>query len=479
MPSDSLSNIPPTEVLVVGAGPNGLAAAVAMAREGWPVTVLEMADTPGGGARSAELTLPGFTHDVCSAIHPLGAGSPFFNDLGLGVDWIHPPVPLAHPFDDGSVALLERDMEATGRTLGPDAAAWTALFAPLVDDWNRLIPEILAPPIHFPRHPLTLARFGMSALRSAVRVARGFEGKSARGLFAGMAGHSILPLETPGSAAFGLVLGAAGHAVGWPFPRGGTQKITESLVSCLTSMGGKLLTGRRVFHLKDLPPARTIFLDLTPRQVLSLAAERLESHYRRRLARYRYGPGVCKVDWALSGPIPWRAAECARAGTLHLGGALEEIAAAERAVWQGEHPERPFVILAQQSLFDPSRAPQGQHTGWAYCHVPHGSERDVSGIIEEQVERFAPGFRELIVARHVRTAGAFERYNPNYVGGDINGGVQDLRQLFARPAAREIPYATGAPGLYLCSSSTPPGGGVHGMCGFNAAQAALKAQYRL
>ncbi len=348
-------------MLVVGAGPNGLAAAIAMARDGWPVTVVEGAATIGGGARSAELTLPGFVHDVCSGIHPLGVASPFFRELALqeeGLEWIHPPLPLAHPFDDGTAAVLARDLRETGESLLPDAAAWSGLFAPLVGDWLLLAPEILAPPMHFPRHPLILARFGLTALRSAARVAtRRFRGERAKALFAGLAAHSFLPLERFGSAAFALVLGAAGHAVGWPLPRGGSQQIAAALAACLQGMGGTILTGRPVASLAELPRARTILLDVTPRQLLALAGDRLGGHYRRQLEQYRYGPGVCKVDWALAGPIPWRAADCARAGTVHLGGTLTEIAAAEREVWAGEHPARPFVILAQQSLFDPTRAP--------------------------------------------------------------------------------------------------------------------------
>lgn len=481
MAAEGMKEIAPIEVLVVGAGPNGLAAAIEMARNGWPVALMEGADTVGGGLRSAELTLPGFLHDVCSAIHPLAVSSPFFSDLPLaqqGLVWVQPPVPLAHPLDDGTAAVLTRHLAATAAGLGRDGPAWRGLFAPLVEDWPRLAPEILRP-LHLPRHPLLLARFGLNGLRSASRLAgRRFAEAPARALFAGLAAHSLLPLEASISAAFALVLGAAGHAVGWPFPRGGAQRLADALAGCLRELGGTILTGWPVTSLEELPPARTVFLDLSPRQVLAVAGDRLGRHYRQQLQKYRYGPGVCKVDWALAGPIPWRAAECAGAGTLHLGGTLEEIAESERAVWAGEHPQRPFVILAQPSLFDPTRAPHGRQTGWAYCHVPNGSERDMAERIEAQVERFAPGFRELILARHVRTAAGYERYNPNYVGGDINGGVQDLRQLFARPMAREVPYATGAAGLYLCSSSTPPGGGVHGMCGYHAARAALKAQYR-
>ncbi len=476
-----MNDISSTEVLVVGSGPNGLAAAIEMAREGWPVTVFEGAETIGGGLRSAQLTLPGFVHDVCSAIHPMAVSSPFFASLDLAahaLEWIHAPIPLAHPFDDGTAAVLARSVERTGDSLGGDGAAWGDLFGPLVRNWEALIAEILGPTLHLPRHPFALGRFGVSALRSAVGLAtRRFEGERARGLFAGLAAHSFLPLEQPASAAFGLVLGASGHAAGWPMPRGGSQRIADALVSCLQQMGGRVETGRWIDAPQALPKARTVFLDLTPRQVLRIAGERLPANYRGQLERYRYGPGVCKVDWALSAPIPWRAAECRAAGTLHLGGTMEEIAASERAVWRGEHPQRPFVILAQQSLFDASRAPEGAHTGWAYCHVPSGSERDLSEAIEAQVERFAPGFSKTILARKVVSAAAYERYNPNYVGGDINGGVQDLRQIVARPVA-EHPYSARVPGLYLCSASTPPGGGVHGMCGYHAAHLALKEQYR-
>lgn len=470
-----------TEVLVVGSGPNGLAAAIEMAREGWPVTVLEGAETVGGGMRSAQLTLPGFVHDVCSAIHPMAVSSPFFASLpltGHGLEWIHPPIPLAHPFDDGTAAVLARSLKETGDSLGADAKAWGDLFEPLVRRWELLVPEILAPPVHLPRHPFALGRFGLAALRSAVGLAlRRFEQKRAKGLFAGLAAHSFLLLEESPSAAFGLILGAAGHAAGWPFPRGGSQKIADALRTCLEEMSGKIVTGKWVRSLQDVSGAHTVFLDLTPRQLLQVAEERLPAQYRRHLEQYRYGPGVCKVDWALSGPIPWSAPECREAGTLHLGGTLEEIAEAERDVRAGKHAERPFVIFAQQSLFDPSRAPEGAHTGWAYCHVPSGSDRDVSEAIEAQVERFAPGFRKLIVAKKVISASAYERYNPNYIGGDINGGVQDLRQIIARPV-RDNPYGVRLPGIYLCSASTPPGGGVHGMCGFHAAQLALKEQYK-
>jgi phytoene dehydrogenase-like protein len=463
--------------MVVGSGPNGLAAAIELARQGMPVTVFEGAERIGGGMRSVELTLPGYVHDVCSAIHPLGAGSPFFSTLPLadhGLRWIHPSAPLAHPFDDGTAALLERCVKSTGETLGEDAGAYESLMAPLRDDWPLLAEDILGPP-RIPAHPGVLARFGVSALRSAEGLARtAFRGPRARALFAGLAAHSQLPLHRPATAAFGLVLGAAGHAVGWPFPEGGAQHLADALACCLSDLGGEIVTGRPIASVEEALGRQAVLLDVTPRQVLAMAGSRLGPLYRRRLRRFRYGCGVFKIDWALSGPIPWRAEECARAGTVHLGGALEEVAGGEREVWRGRHPERPFVLLAQQSLFDPSRAPAGRHTGWAYCHVPNGSRFDMSERIENQVERFAPGFRELILARHIRCAADLEAYNPNLVGGDINGGAQDLGQLFTRPGFRPNPYTTGVEGLFLCSSSTPPGGGVHGMCGFHAARAALR-----
>jgi phytoene dehydrogenase-like protein len=470
----------PPEAIVVGAGPNGLAAAVTLARAGRAVRLLEAGPTVGGGMRTAQLTLPGFRHDVCSAIHPMAAGSPFFAGLPLaehGLAWIHPVAPLAHPLDGGTAAMLERSFEATGATLGPDAGAWRALMEPLARAWPGLVGDLLAP-LHLPRHPVALAGFGLQALRSARRLAEArFAGEPARALFAGIAAHSMLPLEAPLSAAVGLVLGAAGHAVGWPLPRGGSQSIADALASLLRSLGGEIVTGAPVTTLEDLPTARALLLDVTPRQLLRLGGHRLSPRYRCSLARYRYGVGVFKIDLALDGPIPWVAAACARAGTVHLGGTLAEIAAAEAAVARGEHPERPFVLLAQQSLFDDSRAPAGKHTVWAYCHVPHGSTVDMAERIERQIERFAPGFRERILARHVLSPAALEAYNANYIGGDINGGVQDLRQLFTRPTARLVPYATPARGLYLCSASTPPGGGVHGMCGHHAARVALHREW--
>ena len=465
------------DAIVVGSGPNGLAAAITLAQSGRSVLVLEAEDTVGGGARSAELTLPGFVHDVCSAVHPLAAGSPFLSTLPLsehGLEWIHPPAPVAHPFDDGSAALLERSIEETGESLGADTGSYKKLMGPLVAGWGKLSTQLLGP-FRPPRHPLLLARFGLHAVRSARGLARSrFRGDRARALLGGLAAHSALPLEKSPTAAFALVLASAGHAVGWPIPQGGAQSISDALASYLRALGGEIVTSNRVQSLDDLPPARAVLLDLTPRQILGIADKRLPPGYRRKLEGYRYGPGAFKMDWALDGPIPWRAPDCLRASTVHLGGTLEEIAASERAVWEGRHPERPFVLVAQQSLFDGSRAPTGKHTAWAYCHVPNGSKFDMTERIEAQIERFAPGFRDLVLARSVMAPPSLEEYNSNYVGGDINGGVQDLGQLFTRPTFRLVPYSTPARGLYICSSSTPPGGGVHGMCGHFAARAALK-----
>ena len=464
------------DAVVVGSGPNGLAAAIAIARSGRSALVIEAKETVGGGARTAELTAPGFLHDVCSAIHPMAVGSPFISRLPLdeyGLEWIHPPAPVAHPFDDGPAAILERSVTATGEALGDDAGAYTRLMSPLVREWDSLVVDILGT-LRMPAHPLVLGRFGLSAVRSAVGLGRAkFKGRNALGLFAGLAAHSMLPLDKPLSAAFGLVLAAAGHAVGWPLPRGGSQSISGALASYLRSLGGEIVTGSPVTAMDDFPKPRSLLFDVTPRQLVRIVGDRLPAGYRRRLETYRYGPGVFKMDWALDGPIPWRSEECGRAGTVHLGGTMEEIATAEDEVSRGGHPESPFVLLAQQSLFDSSRAPEGKHTGWAYCHVPNGSTVDMTDRIEAQVERFAPGFRDLILARSARSPAVLEEYNPNYVGGDINGGIQDLGQLFARPSLRLSPYTTPLRGVYICSSSTPPGGGVHGMCGYHAAQRAL------
>jgi phytoene dehydrogenase-like protein len=465
------------DAVVVGSGPNGLAAAIEIARAGRSVLVLEAEETIGGGTRSAELTLPGFVHDVCSAIHPLAACSPFLQGLPLaehGLSLIHPELPLAHPFDDGTAAVLDRSIDVTASFLGRDGEAYRKLIEPLVRNAPKLIPDLLRPPI-FPRHPLALAGFGLKATSSATAFStRSFEDERARGLFAGLAAHSMLPLEGRPTAAFGLMLGLLGHVVGWPIARGGSQAIADSLASYLRSLGGEIVPGRRVASMDDLPPARAVLFDLTPRQLLRIAGDRLSGRYRRQLERYRYGPGVFKVDWALDGPVPWAAEQCGRAGTVHLGGTLAEVAASEAAATRGQHAERPYVIVAQQSLFDRSRTPEGKQTLWAYCHVPSGSTFDMTERIEAQVERFAPGFRDLVLERSTMGPAEVELHNANYVGGDIGGGVQDLRQLFTRPAPRLNPYTTPDGQIYICSSSTPPGGGVHGMCGYFAARAALR-----
>ncbi|MGI8586129.1 MAG: phytoene desaturase family protein [Chloroflexia bacterium] len=465
------------DAVIVGAGPNGLAAAVSIARAGHSVLVLEGKETIGGGCRSAELTLPGFTHDVCSAIHPLALNSPFFRTLPLqehGLSWIEPPAPLAHPLNDGTAVLLERSVESTALNLGPDAQAYRALMGPLVRDWEKIEPSVVGP-FRVPRHPLAASRFGLYALRSAEGLARGtFHGERARAIFAGMAAHSMMPLDRSPTAAAGLLLAITAHVVGWPVARGGSQQIVNALADYLRSLGGEIKTGVPVGSIDELPRSKAVLFDVTPRQLIEIAGTRLPPGYRSRLGRYRYGPGVFKLDYALDGPVPWRACDCLRAGTVHLGGMLPEILAAEAEVWKGRPPERPFVLVAQQSLSDPTRAPEGKQTLWAYCHVPNGSTFDMTERIEAQIERFAPGFRDRILARHAMNTCDMQHYNPNYIGGDINAGVQDLRQLFTRPTPNLLaPYRTPARGIYICSSATPPGGGVHGMCGYFAAQTAM------
>ncbi|HEV2273003.1 MAG TPA: NAD(P)/FAD-dependent oxidoreductase [Acidobacteriaceae bacterium] len=466
------------DAVVVGSGPNGLSAAIVLARAGLSVLVREANSTIGGGTRSLELTLPGFLHDLCSAVHPMALASPFFRSLPLdqhGLEWIHPPLPLAHPLDDAPPAVLDRSVTVTGAALAPDSSAYRRLIAPLVDRWDQLAPEILAPVIHLPARPVALSRFGLRALWPAQALARtSFRGERARALFAGLAAHSIVSLEEPATSAIGLVLAAAGHAAGWPIPRGGSQRIAEALASYLRSLGGTIETDAPVDNLDGLPPARAILFDVTPRQLLRIAGSRMPERYMRSLSRFAYGPGVFKIDWALAAPIPWIDAECARTATVHLGGSASEIEAGEKAAWNGKQAEKPFVLLAQSSLFDPARAPAGQHTGWAYCHVPNGSTEDKTSAIEAQVERFAPGFRELILGRHTANAEQLEHSNANLIGGDIGGGANNLWQLVARPVLSPDPYRTPAKDLYLCSASTPPGGGVHGMCGYHAACSALR-----
>ncbi|MDA8166132.1 MAG: NAD(P)/FAD-dependent oxidoreductase [Desulfobacteraceae bacterium] len=468
----------PRKAAVIGSGPNGLAAAIELARAGWEVTVYESRDTPGGGARTAELTLPGFRHDICSAIHPLAVSSPAFASYGLkeaGLEWLDPELPLAHPFDDGTAAVLARPLAATADALGPDGSAWRELMAPFVREWDQMAADLLGPPLRLPANPSLLVRLALPALQPALSLAnRKFHSPQTRALFGGIAAHSMLPLDQRPSAVFGLVLAIAGHARGWPLPRGGSQAITEALIVRLHHAGGEIVTGREIRSLDELPESTAVLFDLTPRQIVRIAGASLPSGYLRRLQKYRYGMGVFKIDWALSEPVPWRAEACRRAGTVHVGGSLEEIAEAERAAWRGYLTPRPFLILAQQSLFDPSRAPAGRHTLWGYCHMRHHSEASMVSAMEHQIERFAPGFRSTILARHTMNAAQMEEYNPNYVGGDINGGVQDLRQLLARPAFSLDPYAMPAEGLYICSAATPPGGGVHGLGGHYAAQSVLR-----
>lgn len=465
------------DAVIVGSGPNGLAAALTMAQAGLRVLVVEARATLGGGTRTAELTLPDFRHDICSAVHPLGVASPFLRSLPLaehGVQWITPPISAVHPLDDEPAAAIYRSFEETIAQLEGDGPAYRRMLGPMVDNWESLIAEFLAP-LHFPRKPYQYARFGaVGGLPATWAGKLLFHTVRGRAAFAGMAGHAILPLERAPSAAFGLMLSMLANTVGWPVACGGSQAIADALVSMIRALGGEFCTDWEVTDIADLPPARVILLDVTPRQILTIARDRLSPRYQRALSRFRYNPGVFKVDWALSAPIPWRDPVCRETATLHLGGTLDEIAASEAAVWRGEIPARPYVLLAQPTLFDPTRAPAGKHIAWGYCHVPNGSTVDMTRAIEAQIERFAPGFGETILARHTYNTAEMQAHNPNYIGGDINGGVQDLLQQFMRPVPTLNPYRTPTPGLYICSSSTPPGGGVHGMCGYYAAQSALE-----
>lgn len=467
--------------IVIGSGPNGLAAAIRLQQAGLSVLLLEGKDTIGGGLRTAELTLPGFRHDICSAIHPMAAASPFFKTLPLaahGLEYIYPSLSAAHPFGNGTAAVLGKGLEEAASLLGEDKQAYLDLFQPIVTNWPKIDEDVLAP-LHFPKKPLEMAAFGLNALQPATWLAKRFKTQEARGLWAGMAAHSIQPLSNWTTSAIGLVLTAAGHLGGWPIPQGGSQSIADALASYFVSLGGKIETNFYVKSLDQLPSSEAVLFDVTPRQLLQIAGHTFSSLYKWQLERYRYGMGVFKVDWALDSPVPFTAAECKHAGTIHIGNTLEEIAHSEQQTSEGIHPEKPFVLLAQQSLFDSTRAPEGKHTAWGYCHVPNGSKKDMTEAIEKQVERFAPGFRERILARHTFNTDQLETYNPNYIGGDINGGIIDLTQLFTRPALRSSPYRTSAKGLYICSSSTPPGGGVHGMCGFHAAERAIKDLFKV
>ena len=459
---------------VIGAGPNGLAAAIVLARAGLQVDVFEAEPTPGGAARSMELTLPGFVHDFGSAVYPLAAGSPFFTSLPLqdhGLEWIHPAAPLAHPLDGGTAIVLERDLEAAKCALGEDGNTWGRLVQPFVERWDEFAPGVLRPLPSIPNHPWLMARFGMNALFSAKTIARRFRNARTRAMFAGLAAHSFLSLDEPLTGAFGMLFAVSAHAVGWPIPRGGAQSLTNALCRYLATLGVNIKTSSRVESLAELPGYDAVLCDITPRQLLYLAGERLSDAFKRRLERFRYGPAAFKVDYALSRPIPWKASECMRAASVHLGGSFEEIAASEKAVRNGQHADRPFVLLAQPTLFDSSRAPAGRHIAWAYCHVPNGSKMNMLEKLENQIERFAPGFGETVLARNVYSPAQLESMDANLVGGDIGGGVMDLRQFLFRPTSRH--YATSAKDVYICSSSTPPGGGVHGMCGYHAAMQAL------
>lgn len=465
------------DAVVIGSGPNGLGAAIRLAQEGWKTLVIESAETVGGGTRTKELTLPGFKHDVCSAVHPTGVASPFFQSLALhehGLRWIHPEVPLAHPLDGGRAAVLHRGVEETAGALGRDGWVYREMFGPLVENAALLYPDIFSP-IGFPMHPLLMARFGTLAMTPSALLARcAFRTEEARALLAGNAAHSVLPLEQPFTSAIAVMLQMSAHAVGWPVAAGGSQAVADALVSKLKSLGGEVRCGWRVQSVAELPSSRVVLFDTSPRSVWEIAGEALPASYVRRLRRFRHGPAVFKVDYALSGPVPWKNEDCRRAGTVHVGGTLDEIRASELDAYEGRHSDAPFVLVTQPSVCDASRAPQGQAVLWAYCHVPAGSTVDMEPMITAQIERFAPGFRDLILARHCFSAAGMEAYNANYVGGDIVGGMADWSQLLTRPVASFCPWATPNPQLYLCSASTPPAGGVHGMCGWNAAEAVLK-----
>ncbi|SEP41186.1 NAD(P)/FAD-dependent oxidoreductase [Mucilaginibacter sp. OK283] len=464
------------DAIIVGSGPNGLAAAILLQQHGLSVLLLEGKNEIGGGLRTAELTLPGFKHDICSAIHPLAASSPFFETLPLaqhGLEYIFPEIAAAHPFDDGTAAVLLKSVTETARLLGKDEQAYLDLMKPVVKNWPLIAADVLGP-LHFPKHPLLMAQFGLPAITPITWLAKKFKTKEAKGLLAGMAAHSIQPLSNIATSAIALVLMAQGHLKGWSLPKGGSEQIAKALASYFISIGGKIETGFYVESLNQLPSSHAVLFDVTPKQLLKIAGHKFSPLYKWQLERYRYGAGVFKVDWALDAPIPFKAEAVKQAGTVHIGNTFAEIAEGEQLIWKGKHPDKPYVLLAQQSIFDSSRAPTGKHTAWAYCHVPNGSNEDMTGIIERQVERFAPGFRDTILAKHTFNTAQLEEYNPNYIGGDINGGVIDIGQLFTRPVLRVSPYKTSAKGLYICSSSTPPGGGVHGMCGYHAAKKALK-----
>ena len=464
------------DAVVVGSGPNGLGAAISLQQAGLSVLLLEAKATIGGGMRTEALTLPGFLHDVCSAIHPMAAASPFLQTLPLekfGLEYLHPTICAAHPLDNGDGAALYRSLNWTAALLGSDATAYRRLYDPLVRHWPDIVNDALGP-LSLPHHPLSMAQFGRHAIVPALTLAKRFQTTRAKALWAGIAAHNVAPFSNIASSAVGLVLTIAGHTAGWPLPKGGSISIAHAMAAYFKSLGGKIETNTPIHSLSQLPSSRAVLFDTSPRRLLEIAGHRFSPLYRRQLSRFRYGPGVFKIDWALDGPIPFSNEQCRQAGTVHLGGTLEEIAFSEQEAWNGRHVDNPFTLLAQQSLFDPTRAPQGKHTAYAYCHVPNGSTLDCTAVIERQIEKFAPGFKDRILARHTMDTAALETYNANYIGGDVIGGAVDIRQLFTRPALRSSPYRTSARGLYLCSASTPPGGGVHGLCGYHAARRALK-----
>lgn len=465
------------DAIIVGSGPNGLAAGIVLAQNGKKVKIIEASDSVGGGARTKFLTLPGYKHDVCSAIHPMAMASPFFASLPLqnyGLKWITPEFPVAHPLDNEPAAIMEMDVHRTASGLGRDNQTYLNLFNPIIKDFNDLLPDLLGPFNPFPKNPIKIAKFGLNAIRSASSLINSkFKETRSRALLAGLAAHSIQPLDNIATSAITLVLGTAGHAVGWPMPEGGSQSLSNALAEHFTFLGGEIETGKMISSVEQLSEAKAILFDITPKQILEIAENEIPKSYAKKLNRYRYGPGVFKLDLALDGPIPWKDENCCKAATVHIGGTFEEIAKAESQVFEGIHPEKPFVLLAQQSLFDSTRAPEGKHTVWCYCHVPNGSTQDMTQQIEDQIERFAPGFKDLILFRNKMNAADMQTYNPNYIGGDINGGIQDLRQLYTRPVNLFDPYRIPNTSFFICSSSSPPGGGVHGMCGYHAAQAVL------
>ena len=468
------------DAIIIGAGPNGLAAAIRLAQEGLSVKIFEQAETVGGGTRTLELTKPGFHHDICSAIHPLAKASPFLNTLPLadfGLEWVQPDVPVAHPLHDQPAGALFRSLDKTVEHLGSDGKKYRQIVSPFIKSWDGLLTDILAPFSPMPNHPILMARFGLQGLRSANGLAKKFQTQKAKALFAGLAAHGILPFDKTATAAIGLVLGIAAHTTGWPYPKGGSHNITKAMARYFESLGGEIETNAEITSIDELPSSNAILFGNTPKQVLDIAGNKLPISYAKKLHKFQYGCGVFKLDMALSDPIPWEDELCRKAGTVHLGGTLEEIAQSEEESASGQHPQKPYVLVAQQSLNDNSRAPEGKHTCWAYCHVPNGSTKDMTESILDQIERFAPGFRNCIIGTHSMNTKAMQAYNPNYIGGDINGGRQDITQLFTRPAGLLDPYHIPKTNMYICSSSTPPGGGVHGMCGYHAAESVLKNQY--